>query len=341
MGTDPMVESDWPPLRPDEIADAARIEWRSPRPLSSTARVRLADGRRVVIKRVPVALRDAAALAEEHAFMAHLRSGGIPVPAVRSWTRGEFSYEMHELGVGKDRYRGAFSWSPYLSVAHAEAAGGMLARMHRAAEGFDAPARPPRPLTAALCTDPIATVERYAAARPVVARFLAGRAWRTELAWPPVDVTGLAPLWTHNDWHGTNLLWCGDEIGAVFDFGLANRTTAVFDLAVAIERFAIDWIGLRDGGPARVAGDQLAAFLRAYLEVRPLTVAERRALPRLFPLAHIGYELSEIDYFLAVLPKPNRDNAELAYRDYLVGHLHWAGSAAGRDLLALIDHSTR
>ncbi|MGY2061705.1 hypothetical protein ACW9HQ_43100, partial [Nocardia gipuzkoensis] len=87
--------------------------------------------------------------------------------------------------------------------------------------------------------------------------------------------------------------------------------------------------------------DQLAAFLRAYLETRPLTAAERRALPRLFPLAHIAYEISEIDYFLAVLPKPNRDNAEIAYRDYLVGHLRWSGSAAGRDILALIDHLTR
>ncbi|WP_425303664.1 hypothetical protein, partial [Nocardia wallacei] len=35
---------------------------------------------------MPIALRDAAALAEEHAFMAHLRSRGIPIPAVRSRT---------------------------------------------------------------------------------------------------------------------------------------------------------------------------------------------------------------------------------------------------------------
>ncbi|MCM6777105.1 phosphotransferase [Nocardia sp. CDC159] len=341
MGTSPMAESDWPPLTLAEVDGAVEIEWRSPRPLSSTARLRLADGRRVVVKRMALALRDAAALAEEHAFADHLRSRGVPIPAVRSWTRAEFAYEMHDLGVGADRYRGVFSWTPYLSLAHAASAGRMLARLHRAAEGFDAPARPPRPLTAALCTDPIATVATYAAARPAVADFLAERSWRDELAWPPIDLGDLAPLWTHNDWHGTNLLWSGDEITAVFDFGLANRTTAVFDLAVAIERFAVDWLALRDGGPARVHAEQLAAFLRAYLETRPLTPAECRALPRLFPLAHIAYELSEIDYFLAVPPRPNRDNAELAYREYLVGHLHWVRTAAGRDFLQLLGQLTR
>ncbi|MFI5778066.1 phosphotransferase enzyme family protein [Nocardia sp. NPDC051570] len=338
MGASPMAESDWPPLTLDEIDDAVEIEWRSPRPLSTTARVRLAMGESVVVKRMAVALRDAAALGEEHAFTDHLRARGMPIPAVRSWLRGEFGYERYELGVGEDRYRGVFSWTPYLSVAHAASAGRMLARSHGAAEGFDAPERPPRPLTAALCVDPIATVERYAAARPAVAAFLTGRRWRDELSWPTVDIAELAPLWTHNDWHGTNLLWCGDEVGTVFDFGLANRTTAVFDLAVAIERFAVDWIALRDGGPAGVRADQLAAFLRAYREIRPLSPAERRALPQLFPLAHIAYELSEIDYFLAVVPRPNRENAEIAYRDYLVGHLHWAGSAAGRDFLALLGH---
>ncbi|MBF6330784.1 phosphotransferase enzyme family protein [Nocardia transvalensis] len=336
MGTDPMAEPDWPPLTLDEIDEAAQIEWRSPRPLSSTARVRMADGERVVVKRMPVALRDAGALAEEHAYMAHLRARGIPIPLVRTVVRGGFSYEIHGLGDGEDLYRGVFSWTPHLSEEHADSAGRMLARLHCAAEGYEAPERAPRPLLAALCTDPIATVERYAAARPTVARFLDARPWREQLAARRVGTEGLAPLWTHNDWHGTNLLWRGDEITAVFDFGLANRTTAAFDLAVAVERFAVDWIALRDGGPARIQEAQLAAFLHGYTAIRPLTPAERRALPALFPLAHIAYELSEIDYFLSVLPHPNHENAEIAYRDYLVGHLQWAQGEQGRAFLELL-----
>ena len=50
-------------------------------------------------------------------------------------------------------------------------------------------------------------------------------------------------LWTHNDWHVSNLLWHGQgahsEVACVFDFGLASPTSALFDLATAIERNAV------------------------------------------------------------------------------------------------------
>ena len=355
MGTTRMAAPDWPPLTLGEInavlsggtGDVARtavkIEWRSPRPLSATVLVRIDDGAALVVKRVPVVLRNAQALAEEHAFMDHLRAQGIPIPEVWSRTHGEFSYEFQVPGVGADLYRGAFSWSPYLSIGQAAAAGAMLARMHCAAVGYDAPARPVRPLEATLCTDLVADVERHAAARPALGAFLRERDWRADLGGvavpPPVDPSGLQALWTHNDWHGSNLLWRGDDtVGAVFDFGLANRTTAVFDLATAIERFAVDWIALRDTGAARIHTDQLAAFLRGYCDIRPLTSRERAALPEIFPLAQVHYQLSEIDYFLSVLPRPNIENAEIAYRSYFLGHLRWMKSAAGRALCDLLRH---
>lgn len=68
MGHDALVEPDWPPLTAAEASAAvgvetvaghtdaagrAVIEWRSPRPLSATARVRLPDGRAVIVKRLP------------------------------------------------------------------------------------------------------------------------------------------------------------------------------------------------------------------------------------------------------------------------------------------------
>ncbi len=349
MGTTPIVEPDWPSLTLREInevlasarrtaAEAVDITWHSPRPLSSTCEARMADGTTVVVKRMPVALRDDDALAEEHSFMDHLRAQGMPIPVVWSRTSGEFSYEFQEPGAGTDAYRRAFSWSPYRSRAHAETAGRMLARMHLAARGFDTPARPTRPLLAALCIDPIAAIEQHAAARPAVAEFLSARDWRADLgpAAQTVEASDLEPLWTHNDWHGTNLLWSGDEITSVFDFGLANRTAAVFDLAIAIERFAVDWIALRDGGPAPLHADQLAALLRGYCEVRPLTSSERAILPDIFPLAHVHYELSEIDYFLSVLPDPNPGNAEIAYSSYLIGHLCWVKTSGGRAFLELL-----
>jgi Ser/Thr protein kinase RdoA (MazF antagonist) len=365
MGAESIVQRDWPSLmRPEAEAvlgeEVAEIEWRSPRPLSTTARVRLADDRRLIVKRLPQSLRTPEALAEEHRFMDHVREGGIPVPGARiAGVLGDFVYEVQELGVGEDRYQHAFSWSPYDSAGQAGAAGAMLGRLHLAAEGYEAPARPWRPLKSGFSvfgsSDPIAAIEQIAAERPLLGDFLAARDWRSDVERLLLPFhrrlgDGLAPLWTHNDWHGTNLLWDGGRdrpsITSVLDFGLADRTTAAYDLAIAIERFAVDWVGLRDGAPVPVQQHQLRQFLDAYTAVRPLSAAESAALPNLFPLCHAEYELSEIDYFLAVVPGGSEKNAEIAYRDWFLGHPKWAlcrsegGAEEGQAFLGLLGGVT-
>ncbi|MFI1239934.1 phosphotransferase enzyme family protein [Nocardia salmonicida] len=385
MGDDPLAEPTWPALTDDEIARAvattwggpalAAIEWRGARPLSSTVGVRLDGGERLVVKRMPLRLRDEVALSEEHRFMAHLRDRGVPVPEVlaavgdrvttppdrdhdeRDHDRavgrgagatdefrrdgdgagadvGEFVYEVHREGTGEDRYRADFSWSPYRDSDDAASAGAMLGRLHSAAADFDAPARSARPLLASMHGDVVSAFEWHIARRPSVDRFLGARDWRTEVPEFQVDLSGVAPLWTHGDWHGTNLLWDGPEVTSVIDFGLADRTTAVFDLATAIERTAIDWVSLRDGGPAHVRVDQITALIQGYRSERTLSTAERDLLPSLLALVHIGYELSEIDYFLTIADDPR--NAEIAYHDWLLGHLRWYGTVEGRDLRRLI-----
>ena len=365
MGESGLVAPDFPPLTTAEvarvIADSAEvpgewfgpvargeesggpvIEWRSRRPLSSTARIRLADGTRVVVKRLPSALRDPETLAPEHAFADHLRARGIPIPRMHAVRRGEFTYEIQELGVGEDRYRDEFSWSPYHSVREAAAAGAVLARLHLAAAGFDAPERSPQPVHAAICTDPMVTIEGYCAARPDVGRFLAEMDWRRD--WEPLAdlarsrdlarrIGSLPPLWTHNDWHPTNLLWTGDAVTAVLDFGLANRTLAVFDLATAVERFAVDWLAA-DG--YRVRTEQLIAFAHGYNEIRPLDAAEWALLPDIFPLVHIAYELSEMDYFLTIPPRRQVRAARIAYRNYFLGRSVWAASAEGNAFTTML-----
>lgn len=49
---------------------------------------------------------------------------------------------------------------------------------------------------------------------------------------------------------------------SVLDLGLADRATAAYDPAIAIERFAVDWAGLRAGGPANIPRRRLQPFLR-------------------------------------------------------------------------------
>jgi Ser/Thr protein kinase RdoA (MazF antagonist) len=350
MGTEP-VAPDWPPLTEAEVeavVGPVRVLWRSPRPLSAAALVERA-GRRLFVKRHHSDVRTLEGLAEEHAFLRYLRDRGAPVVEVLgAQARGEWVYEVHTAGTGTDLYRDALSWSPFASVAHARAAGAALAQLHLAAEGFGAPRRRPQPLVSSFsifaAVDPEAALEAYVAERPAVVAALAGRPWREDLRAVHLPfhrsllphLGRLAPLWTHNDWHASNLLWdpATGTVSTVLDFGLSDRTTAVHDLATAIERNTVQWLD-----PSRpVRPDDVDALLDGYTSVRPLSPAESAALPELLPLVHAEFALSELGYFHGVTG--SRANAHLAYR-YLVDHTRWFTTGDGRRLLDRVRLRTR
>ncbi|HZC42123.1 MAG TPA: aminoglycoside phosphotransferase family protein [Streptosporangiaceae bacterium] len=368
MGAE-LAKPDWSPLTDREVGTVlaeyqldgpaeAAVTWRSPRPMSAAALVRR-GGTTVFVKRHHPRVRTADQLAAEHAFAGHLRASGLPVPAVlcpagggTSVTRDGMVYEVHETAPGADLYRDAVSWSPFTSLGHARAAGAALARLHQAAAGFGRPARPMAVLTSSCAVitapDPVAEVARLATARPGLARSLAGRDWQRDLARHLLPAIGraapllaaLPPRWGHGDWHPSNLTWTdgtpGAQVAAVFDFGLANRTYAAHDLAVALERSTISWLSLPASGHAEADLDAADALLDGYESVRPLGRTEAAALAEVLPVAHLEYALSEAEYFSEVVASP--DNTELAYDGYLTGHARWF---AGPDGAALLDHLRR
>ena len=347
LGTDP-VAPDWPPLTDTEVTDivgSARVVWRSPRPLSAAAVVEQ-DGRRLFVKRHHTSVRTLEGLTEEHTFLRHLRRRGAPVVEVLdAATRGEWTYEVHSTGTGTDLYRDALSWSPFRSSAHARAAGEALARLHLTAEGFDAPRRQVQPLVASFTVfasaDPHAELERYVEERPQLAKGLAEFPWRedTRRVLLPLHeelaphLPSLTPLWTHNDWHASNLLWNEDgSVATALDFGMSDRTTAVHDLATAVERNTVQW--LQPGFPVRE--QDAIALLDGYMSVRPLSLTESKALPALLPLVHAEFALSELGYFHGVTR--SAENTRLAY-EYYVGHAEWFAGEGGRRLLDLCGAS--
>ena len=167
MGSE-LVQPDWSPLTDAEVravlarypsrggagtSAAARVTWRSPRPMSAAALVRCGAGA-VFVKRHNQRVRTVAQLAAEHAFARHLRRRGIVTPAVLQTSDGQSTvschdsvYEVHAAAPGVDLYRDAMSWTPFTSLGHAHAAGTALARLHRAAADFGPPPRPPAVLT--------------------------------------------------------------------------------------------------------------------------------------------------------------------------------------------------
>ena len=82
------------------------------------------------------------------------------------------TYEVHEIPTGLDVYENAVSWTPFRSVDHARSAGEMLARLHLAAQLYDAAPRKPRPLVASFTIfasqNAREALEQYLEARPLL-----------------------------------------------------------------------------------------------------------------------------------------------------------------------------
>ncbi|MEW5834050.1 MAG: phosphotransferase [Pseudomonadota bacterium] len=359
------IAPDWPALAEAELSGVLatipaagglrRVLWHSPRPLSAAGLVETARGGTVFVKRHHASVRAAATLAEEHALLEHLRRHGLPVVEVladrdgrTALAHGDWTYEVHTAAHGEDLYRDTMSWQPPDRLAHARTAGRMLARLHAASAGHSAAQRGTHILVArselATAADPVATLRSQLPQRPALAAYLARRDWPRDLErlfapWRSAQpaLARRPRLWTHGDWHVSNLCWsaAGDaaEVTCVLDFGLAACNFALFDLATAIERNAIAWLAL-DAGDAAARPDIARALIAGYREERPLPSDELHLLADLLPVVHVDFALSEVEYFHGITRSAHA--ADVAYDTFLLGHAAWFEGTPGQRLLAAI-----
>jgi Ser/Thr protein kinase RdoA (MazF antagonist) len=361
-----LTETDKLLRRYPEAGGAQRLLSISPRPFSAASVVATPKGN-VFVKRHHRSIRDREGLLEEHRFIAHLTAAqwddGLPlVPSVLAdadgktvVVDGEWTYEVHRVARGVDLYEQALSWTPFLSSEHAHAAGRAMAKLHRAAMGYEAPARRSGMLVTSFCIfaggvpndDPVSRMEAFLGVRPQLRAYAEKRDWRASFdalflplygalsPWLPY----LSPLWTHNDFHASNLMWTNEsedaQVAAIIDFGLADRTNAIHDLATAIERNVVEWLRVSETGAEIVHLDHLDALLAGYEELRQLSYEEARALVAMLPLVHCEFALSETDYFLSVLQ--DEAKAWLAYEGYFVAHAEWFQSEQGRALMERME----
>lgn len=362
-----VVATVWPNLVPDEIAALLshypgldgpyRLGSPSTRPLSAAAVVRT-SGAQVFVKRHHRSVRDGADLGREHALIAHLAEAGYPTPVPLrdrdgatalelTWDEREWSYEVFPLALGEDRYRGRNTWTPFESQADAHASGVALARFHQASQGFSAAARPAgvlrsRPRVFGIAADPFAELARLAGELPGLNAFLADRDWHHDLQ-PHLRfherlhplLTRLEPLWTHNDWHASNQFFTGHEVTSVIDFGLADLTTRVYDLAIALERNTLQWPDLLSGDDTAFRLDQAAGILSGYASIAVLSELEKPALLALLPLTQADAALSALEYYHRILAEPAM--ARWGYEGFLIDHTNWFTTPAGRRYLAGLE----
>lgn len=340
--------------RYDGLGGTTRLGEPSIRPLSAAAIVR-AGGRTVFVKRHHRSVRTAADLGVEHDFIRHLAAGGLPTPvpvtarsgesAVEAdWEGREWTYEVFPPADGTDRYRGRPTWSPFLHADDAAASGAALARFHLASAGFDRKRRDVGVLRSHLgifgvAPDPIARIDEILPGLPGVAQYLRGRPWQEELrphlvrhaAAQPLSSV-LPPLWTHNDWHASNQFFDRNGVSSIIDFGLAERTTRIYDIGTALDRNTLQWVDLLSGSDTAYRLDLVERFLRGYVLVSPLTDEEKAALPAILPIIQADFALSGLEYYVTVLG--DAEMAAWGYESFLIDHTAWFSTRAGEAYLA-------
>ena len=228
-------------------------------------------------------------------LMKHLAQHGVPVPDPQAKLDGV------RIGPGEDdilhtlcgkpaavvnRLRGKSELAP--GPAHCAAVGHMLARAHLAARDYDRHQPNLRGLAWWNETVPVVLPYLDASQSTLI---------RAELAYQNHVAAGSAYAAlprgaVHADLFRDNVMFTGTaeqpELSGFFDFYFAGVDTWLFDLAVALNDWAIDLPTGRTDEP------RSRALLGAYQAVRPLTDAERRLLPAMLRAGALRFWLSRL-----------------------------------------------
>ncbi|WP_288759394.1 homoserine kinase [uncultured Brevundimonas sp.] len=212
---------------------------------------------------------------------AHLADRGFPAPRPVADRSGGWLGRLNGRAAAVIEWKNG-AWLRQPSPADQAAAGAVLARLHQAAEGYAGrranPVGPPAWGRLA---------ERCAGAAKGEDRLLLDRveAALARLGDPFADELPVGAI--HADYFPDNVLFEDGAVSGVIDFYFGCTGALAYDLAIALSAWGFD----ADG---RAMPDALAAFQRGYEAVRPLSEAERDALPRLGEAAALRFTLTRL-----------------------------------------------
>lgn len=219
-------------------------------------------------------------------LMAHLANAGVAVPAPAPDRTGAlFSLLCGKPASLVDRIDGAPRLDP--GPQDCAAVGAALAGLHVAAQGYRARLANRR--------GPAWWRQAARAVRPFLTPAQAGTI-ASELAFQSgLNRMRLPKAAIHGDLFRDNVLFAGDRVAGIIDFGFAATDFLAYDLAIAVN----DWCDRGDGELEPARAD---AFVGGYQDVRPLTPEEREQWPALLRAAALRFWLSRL-YDLH-LPRP-------------------------------------
>jgi homoserine kinase type II len=220
-------------------------------------------------------------------LMAHLARAGVEAPAPEPDRTGALFSMLNGRPAGLvARIDGAAVEHPEL--AHCEAVGEALARLHRASQTYRARLTNRRGpawwCQAARAVQPFLDADQ---------RELLAAEIRFQTGYGKVKLPKGA---IHGDLFCDNVLFADHRVAGIIDFGFAATDFLAYDLAIT----ANDWCVIDEAGT--LDPNRCEALVRAYESVRPLTPDERAQWPTLLRAAALRFWLSRL-YDLH-LPRP-------------------------------------
>ncbi|MFA4938988.1 homoserine kinase [Brevundimonas sp.] len=212
---------------------------------------------------------------------AHLASRGFACPTPIENRAGDWLGRLNGRAAAVIEWKtGAWLRSP--SAADQAAAGAVLARLHLMAADFELGRD--NPVGPAMWRR---LADRCAAAASGEDRVLLDRveAALARLGDPFTDDLPGGAI--HADYFPDNILFEDGAVSAVIDFYFGCTGAFAYDLAIALSAWGFDAEG-------RAVPEALAAFRRGYETVRPLSAAERAALPRLGEAAALRFTVTRL-----------------------------------------------
>ena len=221
-------------------------------------------------------------------LMRHLAHAGIPVPEPQADARGEILHSVcGKPAAVVNKLHGRSQLAP--QAVHCAAVGAMLARMHLAGQGFERQQPNLRGLPWWNETAPVVLPHLDAEQAALLQSELA---YQNHIA-ASSAYTALPRGPVHADLFRDNVMFDGEQLTGFFDFYFAGVDTFLFDLAVCLNDWCIDWAtGAHDAA-------RFDAMLAAYQSVRPLSAAERSLLPAMARAGALRFWISRLwDYHL-------------------------------------------
>lgn len=216
-------------------------------------------------------------------LMLHLAERGVLVPRPLANDKGEIISALHgKPACVVTKLKGECQLAP--EPVHCAAVGGMLARMHLAAQDF--PMRQPnlRGLEWKLETAP-----RVMDHIPDEAQSMLQSEMRHLEEFTASSHFGQLPQGPiHADLFRNNVMFDGDQLTGFFDFYFAGCDTWLFDVAVTVNDWCID-LASGELDPRRVR-----AMIDAYHAVRPFNPAEHAAWQTMLRAAALRFWLSRL-----------------------------------------------